>query len=197
MTTQAIDRERWLTEAAHMILADIIEPVTALPEASFKVSVGFPSGKPSKVIAQCWRKEASAGGFNEIFVTPLIDDSLQILEALAHELVHYSDNCASGHRNHFARVARAIGLKGQLTATYAGEALKAMLAEIVDVLGPIPHSKIDLSKTGTKKQGTRMIKVECQNSACSFSFRTSQAQLDKLTATACCPACDQAALKQV
>lgn len=200
-----LDREQWLTEAANMILQDHIEP-HFLPDYTvkypFKVAIGFPSGKPSKVIAECWKAEASAAGVNEIFVSPAIDDSLKVLGALTHELVHYTDNCVSGHKNHFARLARAVGLEGPLTACLPSEALNEELKEIIDILGPLPHAKIDISKRGKKKQGTRMIKLECQNSACEFSYRTSQKQLAKLTfeessgATEC-PACLQLTMQTV
>lgn len=168
-TRSQLDRETWITECGQFILDDIISQHCTLPETPWRASIGFPSGKPSKVLAQCWKHEASADGYNEIFVSPTADDSMQILEALTHELVHYSDNCESGHQNHFARVARVIGLEGKLTATHAGPALRAQLQTYIDMLGPIPHAKLDHTKSGKKKQGTRMLKVQCN--ACDFHFR--------------------------
>ena len=176
MTAIKLDREAWLTEAAQFILDDIIAPHATLPAAPYRISIGFPSGRPSKVLAQCWKMEASADQVNEIFVSPTVDDSIEILAALAHELIHYSDNCNSGHQNHFARVARAIGLEGKLTATTAGAALARQLAGYVELLGDIPHGKLDASLSGKPKQTTRMLKVTCDK--CDFAFRATQKNID-------------------
>jgi hypothetical protein len=192
MTPIKLDREAWLTEAAQFILDDIIAPHATLPAAPYRISIGFPSGRPSKVLAQCWKMEASADQVNEIFVSPTVDDSIEILAALAHELIHYSDNCNSGHQNHFARVARAIGLEGKLTATTAGAALAQQLAGYVELLGDIPHGKLDASLSGKPKQTTRMLKVTCDK--CDFAFRATQKNLDLMEFFECL-ACHGGTLK--
>lgn len=188
-----LDREAWLTEAAQFILDDIIYPKMPNdwnPPNPFRVSVGYPprSTARSKTIAVCIKAEASASGHSEIFVTPAIGDSMLMLGALAHELVHYSDDCQSGHKNHFARLARAIGLEGPLTATVPGADLLDALNDIRVTLGDIPHSAIDLGKAKAK-QTTRMLKIACPSEECKFSFRTSQANIDKITEWLC-PACN-------
>lgn len=184
-----LDREAWLTEAAHLIYDDIINQYAPRPtDRPFRVSVGFPAGsRGGKAIAVCWSSKASADGTNEIFVTPALDDSVEILAALTHELIHYSDDLKSGHRGHFAHVARAIGLTGKMTATRPNKALAAQLAEYVDILGAIPHAKLDATKSGQGKQTTRMIKVECD--CCEFTFRATQKHIQLIDANACCPAC--------
>lgn len=205
MTTQTsatTDREEWLTTAAQLIQDELIAPY--MPDGQpqtipFRVSVGFPprSRATSKVIAVCCVSRASADNHSEIFVTPQLSDSLEILAALTHEMIHQSDDCQSGHRNHFARVARKVGLEGPLTATTPGQALTTYLHTIIDALGQIPHAALDLS-VAKKKQTTRMIKVECSQLDCAFSFRTSKTQLEKLNFNECyCPACNQNSLKTV
>ena len=195
MTTKQdlnLDREGWLIEAAQFILDDIITPEQPQgwqPPNPFRVSVGYPprSTARSKTIAVCIKSEASADHHSEIFVSPSHDDSASMLASLAHELVHYADDCQSGHKNHFARLARSIGLDGPLTATMASPALAHKLQQIIDTLGPIPHAKIDLG-LAKAKQGTRMLKVFCPSEDCNFSYRTSQTNIDKVT-DFLCPAC--------
>jgi len=196
---KAHDRESWLTAAADKILADLISPALrhGVPSWPFKVSVGFPPNtRPgSKTLAVCCTKESSAAGYSEIFVTPQLDDSLEILAALVHELIHYTDNCESGHKGHFERVARAVGLEGPLTATHASLDLKVELYEIIDALGEIPHAKLDIQALAANKQSTRMLKVTCSNTACGFMFRASQTQIAKVNfKSARCPACTQKTL---
>ena len=186
--TDTLNREQWLTSAATMIFSDLIAPHLHQPPAHpFRVSVGFPSGKVSKVVAQCWKAEASADSTNEIFVSPTVSDSIEVLASLTHELIHFADNCASGHRNHFARVARKVGLEGHLTATTAGETLSAQLNYYVELLGQIPHAILDPTLSGAKKQPTRMIKLEC--CACSFTCRATRSQIETLSTSKLCPAC--------
>ncbi len=181
MNNLDLDREAWLGEAADFILTDKIEPLMNGRDypAPYRISIGYPprSRGNSKVIATCIKSEASAGGFSEIFVSPKLGDSIPILEALCHELCHFSDDCASGHKHHFARVARKIGLIGKLTATTANPELITYLESIVETLGEIPHDAINLDQA-KPKQTTRMIKLECD--PCSFNFRASQTQIDKI-----------------
>lgn len=186
-----LDREAWLTEAAGLIIDELISPLCDIPKRPYRISVGFPSGKVSKVIAQCWVSGASDDGTNEIFVSPAIDDSLEVLEAVVHELIHYTDDCESGHKGHFARVARQVGLVGKLTATKAGGGLVSSLQQYIALLGDIPHAKITPSKSGIKKQTTRMLKVSCN--ACDFMCRATQKNIDKIIYPDC-PACESGVL---
>ena len=193
-----LDREAWLTEAAQLIQDEIIYP--ELPQDyeipyPFRVSVGYPprTRSDSKVIAVCIKAEASADQHNEIFVTPKLDDSIAILEALTHELVHQADNCQSGHLNFFARTARKIGLEGKLTQTYASTELKHKLQQYVTLLGDIPHAAINLD-VAKKKQSTRMIKLYCPH--CGWSFRTSQKNIDSIRYMDCLACGAEDVLKQ-
>ena len=75
-------------------------------------------------------------------------------------------------------MALAIGLEGKMTATTAGDALKALLQAIVKRLGDYPHEELDISNR--KKQTTRMMKVECSDICCGFSFRASRKQIAEI-----------------
>src|SRR5690606_38637603 len=97
-----------------------------------KVSVGWPGGPGRKncVIGQCWAPAAAADGVSHVFISPVLDDAVRVLDVLAHELVHAinfaeGDNC--GHRGRFAKIAKGIGLTGKMTATVAGEELAERL----------------------------------------------------------------------
>lgn len=167
----AITREAWLLDAAaalRPIFEEVGETVPAL-----RVSVGWPGGRGKKgnVIGQCWATSAAADGVAQLFISPVLDDAARILDVLAHEIIHAIDDCEHGHRGRFAKVAKAIGLEGKMTATVAGEALKERLAGIAEDLGPFPHAVLGGgSSSGPKKQGTRMLKVECPEDG--YTLRT-------------------------
>ena len=180
MTT--LNREQWLTECAEMILGEIIAPHCEIRENfDYRVSVGYaPNTRAkSKVIGVCHSSKVSELGRNEIFIVPTINDSMLVLEVLAHELIHAVDDCLSGHKGEFARIARAIGLEGKLTATYAGEALRDQLAMIHELFGDIPHAKIDQKMMEKPKQKARMLKVWCD---CGFKFNASRTQIETVLA---------------
>ena len=184
------DREAWLTEAANLILDELIMEVAGeYQRPTFRISIGFPKySRGGKAIAVCFKKEASTDGVNEIFINPEIDDVQTVLGSVAHELIHAVDNCESGHKHFFARAARAIGLEGKLTATFPGTDLAGTLEGYAALLGAFPHAKMNMEVV-RKKDGTRQRKVECINSDCGFMFRTSAAQIAKLPADAPCPCC--------
>ncbi len=190
-----ITREQWLNIAANEIYKNNIEPHLhdhEKPQHNYRVSVGFPQNKSA--IGECWKKEASEDNTTEIFISPAHNDSLEVLATLVHELIHYCDNCNSGHKGFFKRVARASGLEGKLTATTAGDTLALDLLNIIDTHGEIPHAKLNRANNGKKKQGTRMIKVLCNNTDCAFMFRATQSQLEKLTDDNLCPCCEVGSL---
>ncbi len=156
-------REAWL-----MAAVEALRPVLAQHGASnilnrkIAVSVGFPKGNVRKVIGQCWAQTSSGNGeINHAFISPVLEDSIQVLGVLLHEMIHADDNGESSHKGHFAQVARAAGLTGKMTATEVGPELEIILKSIADELGPYPHVKLNITSPIIKKQSTRMLKVTC------------------------------------
>jgi hypothetical protein len=181
--TNTTTREEWL-EAATAALAPIFTAAgETLPDVA--VSCGFPGGASMrKVIGQCWKTKAANDGRAHLFVSPLLSDPVRVLDVLAHELVHAVDDCESGHKGRFTRIARRLGLEGKLTATHAGEALKAQLVEIAAQLGAYPNAGLNLALMNPAKQSTRMLKVECPD--CGYVVRTTQKWLDCGLPTCAC-----------
>lgn len=107
-----------------------------------RVSMGWTLRGRGRYLAECWPRDCSAIGVNEIFVTPAEDDSVVILDHLTHEIVHAIDDCRNGHGPPFRRIAQAIGMEGPMTYARAGTKLRKRLRDIAAQLGPIPHQKI-------------------------------------------------------
>lgn len=187
-TNTSIDtREAWLQRGAALIASRIFA-AAGIEVPVVKTSCSWPGGGSArKRIGECWAKRMSEAGINEIFISPVISDAIAALDILTHELVHASDDCASGHGAEFVRRARAVGLEGKPTATVAGAALRAKLAEIANALGPYPHATLNLS--GRKKQTTRMIKVKCLDEECGGVFRASRQHIERAAGDLCCPFC--------
>ncbi len=70
-----------------------------------------------------------------------------------------------GHKGHFRKLARSIGLEGKLTETTAGRELQRRLHGLARRIGPYPHGRLVVSNA-PPKQTTRMLKVECLECGC-------------------------------
>ena len=177
-------REEWLVTAADH-LRDGLFARNGLTVPPVKVSCSWPGGGSArKRIGECWPTTFSAAKINEVFISPALGDAVKALDVLVHELVHAVDDCASGHKAAFVAAARAVGLEGKPTATHAGPTLLVALQGLAAILGPYPHSTLNLANR--KKQTTRMIKVSCDD--CGGVYRTTRQwidQADELT----CPFC--------
>ena len=176
-----LSREQWLTEISDLMLADLFLPIGAhiRENLKLKLSVGFPPGTRvnTRIVGCCFPSSASKDGYSEIFVSPIIDDSLEILTTLVHELCHAIDDCQSKHRGLFATLAIGAGLMRPLASAHASPELREVLQSYVDMFGPIPHAGIDY--TAKKQQSNRQLKVWCD---CGFKFNTSRLQIEKCVA---------------
>lgn len=188
MTAEAVEvaefdtREAWLIEASKE-LAVLLEE-QGVEMVPIRVSVGWPggSGKKGNVVGQCWPSTASADGIPQIFMSPVRgeSDTLHVLGTLLHEMIHAVDDCQSGHRGNFLRIARSVGFLPKFTsADNRHPDLDAQLEEIAGRLGLFPHAEISLTVRGSeekKKQSTRMIKVVCPED--DYTLRTTQKWID-------------------
>lgn len=191
-TAKYATREEWLVAAVEALGREVFAPAE-LTLPNVRVSVGWPGGRGKKenVIGQCWPTTLAGDKVAQLFISPVLNDGARILDVLAHELVHAVDDCKSGHKGPFAKMAKAIGLTGKMTATVASPELVEKLTALVHELGVYPHS--ELAKGGgshtPKKQGTRMLKVECPVGS-GYVVRMTRKWIEEL-GTPTCPCCQE------
>lgn len=191
------NREAWLNFVAQKMAPMFAELNAPLP-SRIRIAIGFlSSGNRGKRIGECWDNICSADGHFEIFIKPTLVETPEampsrVADILAHELVHAAVGIPEGHRKEFRRVAIGLGLTGKMTATVAGPEFIKRIAPILAEAGPLPHARIDPSRTrdngedgkderlttSPKKQVNRHIKTKCKN--CGYSARTSKKWLEKL-----------------
>ncbi len=172
-------REDWLTKLTDALRPAFLEAGGELPE-NIRVTCGWPSqgakAKKNRRLAECWGPEASDDDHFEIFISPTLDDAVEVGGILVHELAHAAVGVEAGHKAPFHRVAVAMGLEGKMTATTSSEPLVQRLQSLTDKIGLYPHAKLSFKKK--KTQGTRMIKVQCPDPACGYQVRTTQKWID-------------------
>ncbi|MFI8237621.1 hypothetical protein ACIF83_10270 [Streptomyces sp. NPDC085866] len=186
---RTITREEWLHLAIDALRPEFEKIEFPLPE-KLHVSVGFGYGakrESATILGQCWNSVASEDGTPHIFISPEINNAARVLDVLIHELIHAADDCKSGHKGAFAKAAKALGLTGKMTATVATPELTEKLRDLANGIGPYSHATLyPMGKplqpkeepkpetpeddpedgpvsSGPKKQGTRMIKVQCSS----------------------------------
>lgn len=173
-------REEWLNACAHLIATKWSEIFTLHFGADgwehlqhLKVSTGFPSrGGMTKVIGECWKAKASADGTtHHIFINPRLDDVVEVVATLAHEMVHAADDGEHGHKGAFLKAVRDLGLEGKATATVAGAAFAEWARGIDTEIGSYPHVGL-IPLSAVKKQSTRMLKLEAD--CCGYILRTTK-----------------------
>ena len=156
-------REAWLVRGIRKLESVFKRAGYEIPE-NLRVSVGFPKGvrggKNGKAIGQCWTQKVSADGTYEMFISPELDEPVRVLDVLTHEIVHAVVGIEAGHKKPFRDCAVSVGLEGKMTATVAGEELKAELTKVSEVLGDYPHAKLN-PMDGAKKKGSRLLKFVC------------------------------------
>src|SRR5271157_261254 len=123
-------REDYLQQAIDLLRPDFAQAEFPLPE-KIRVSCGFPSksalAKSKQRIGECWGVESSEDSSFQVFVSPVLKESVEVLATLVHELVHTAVGIECKHRGKFPKAAKAVGLEGKMTATTAGDALKIRL----------------------------------------------------------------------
>ena len=175
----AMTREEWLIRACSPLSKIVCQAGAQCPPVA--VSIGFPRGRggASTKIGQCWAGHVSADGHPAIFISPILDDPVRILDVLLHELVHAAVGLEHGHRGQFAKVAKACGLVGKPSATTAGEGLSLRLNAISESLGPLPHAALTVGDA--PRAGSRLRLYECE---CPVKVRVGSDSFD-----ATCNAC--------
>ncbi len=149
-----ITRELWLQNAVDLVSPIFKNKGYTIPKV--QVSCGFPStGNKSKHVGQCWGRSSTNDGTNQLFISPVLDEPVQVLDTLVHELVHAVDDCMHHHGPEFKKIATDVGLQGLMREASAGPWLQEQLSGIARQLGKYPHSKINLAHSSSKKTGPR------------------------------------------
>lgn len=183
-------REAWLKAATDALRGHYQTAGYPLPD-DLRFSIGFPStGRKGKAIGEHWHSVASADEHHEIFIRADQADPIQVLGILSHELVHSAVPLGSGHGPVFKKAALAVGLEGKMRSALPGAELNNRLTALSAELGPLPHAALNFDRQGDdspKKQGTRLLKAECETAACGYTVRITRKWLDAIGAP-CCPA---------
>ena len=181
------NREAWL-EAAVKEVSKLFKAIDhEVP--TVRVSVGWPGGRGKKqgVIGQCFATTSATDKVAQIFVSPVVVEPIKALVVVAHELVHAVDDCKSGHKSGFIKIARELGFTPKWTVATPetiSEELREKLEAIAEKLGSYPHAAIVPSERPVV-QKTYMLKVLCVEDP-SYFIRMTRGKIEEY-GTPLCP----------
>lgn len=170
MTALFETREEWL-QAASVELRSVMLAETGLTIPNVRVGVGFTSGGlRTNELGQTWARKASKDGINEITVRVTVNDPVDVLAVLGHELIHAALDCKGAHGKTFTRAHLAMGYVSDSKGCVLGAELREAYAALTEALGDYPGDDGLAVAAMKKKQTTRMRKCTCVT--CGFTFRT-------------------------
>jgi hypothetical protein len=155
-------REQWLTEVANQV-----EPVfKGFNLQPYRVTCGWPcrggTGIRKRIVGQCFGIEASKGGVSELFISPTLDEPLEVAGTLCHEMAHIAAGVKAGHTGKFRVVCKHVGLtEGKPTSVMPGKFLEESLSKIIEKLGPYPHQRLVPTIRASNKPNNR-VKLMCE-----------------------------------
>lgn len=181
MSTSA-ERHAWIEKVHATLRVHFADCWYTVPD-NVRVSVGIPKGLhgSKKAIGQCWSDTASKDSWFEIFVSPELDKSNDVIETIAHELVHATVGNEHGHKGEFKNCALAVGFKMPMTTTPADDKMIAFMAGLVQTIGEYPAGGLNINRR--KKQATYLIKCECE--MCGYPVRVTKKWIDAVGAPIC------------
>jgi hypothetical protein len=179
-------REEYLNAACAALRPIFAAAGFPLPER-IRMTCGFPSksalARKARRIGECWSDVCSADAHFEIFISPVLADSVEVIAVLVHELAHAAVGLACGHKGAFVRCVRAMLLEGKPASTVAGDAFKRdIYAPLAAAVGDYPHATL-VAMGNAKKQTTRLRKCECAD--CGYTVRVTAKWIDEAGAPLC------------
>ena len=177
-------RELWLNKAVAELAVLFKNEGYDVPDV--RVSVGWPHGGRKNTIGQCFPGNLAGDGVGQVFISPVLDDAVRILDVLLHELVHAINHAEgkNGHGKDFKTIAVKMGLTGKMTATVPTDALKETLTTLAGELGTFPHAALGAAPAATKSRSGKSIKLGCA-AGDDFLVSISKARLEAYGAPSC------------
>lgn len=144
-----VTRESWLQAGVGLLKEQLFDPREYHLPPVIRVSCGL---CPGKAIGICMDPDCVEDGSIAIFLDPRLNDSIELLATLLHELCHASVGIECRHKGAFVKIIRDLGLEGKPTATVVlpETELHATLTGIALILGEYPHAPVVRKKKEAK-----------------------------------------------
>jgi hypothetical protein len=139
--------ETWLNEAVDLLRPIFKDAGYEIPPVHVSVGFGMDGYKPrakKNTIAVCHARCMTSDGINEIYISPIVHEPVEVLGILVHELIHAVDDCKSGHGEQFQKISQELGSPDNLSVP--SEIWRRSIdryRKIADQLGRYPRSGVN------------------------------------------------------
>jgi hypothetical protein len=103
---------------------------------------------------------------------------MHVAQILGHELIHDAVGVAAGHGKEFRRVAKGIGLVGQMKATTGGPEFEKVMQPILATAGPLPtgglHLNVGASSHSSRRKKPYSGRIRCACCNCGYTVHTTR-----------------------
>jgi hypothetical protein len=160
-------REEWLSE-----LAKCVHPIfKGFAMAPYRLTCGWPCrnglGRRRRTVGECHARESSKEGVHEIFISPVLDEPLEVAGTVCHELAHVAAGIKAGHGKGFVTGARHSGLtRNRPTSAMPSSILESRLRKMLESLGPYPHSAVLPALRMRPAKPRTSVKLTCPSCQC-------------------------------
>ncbi len=121
------------------------------------------------LLGECHSSKVSKGGLHEIFISPLMDDSVEVAGVLSHEIAHIAAGIEAQHGVKFIKVCKYVGLtSGNPRSVKPGKILEDDIRKFCELIGPYPHTAMVQVSSFRKRKTTPAPKVVCLHCGCNF-----------------------------
>ena len=110
-----IDREAWLGRAA-ALFRTMIEEVSGIQVPPFRVAMGYGAHRFERFVpAITYPRADDAKGLNQVYISPKLSDTMDVLLALLHSMLHVAleSKDVEGWERHGSAFAPRSGRGGQ------------------------------------------------------------------------------------
>lgn len=157
-----MNREAWLTDVAKRI-EPLFKGSTFKP---YRLTCGWPCvnglSPRRRRVGECHNITCSRGGVYELFISPVLDDPLEVAGTVTHELAHVLAGTEAAHGKGFVRFCRHVGLtKGRPTEAMPGKDLEGKIKEILTGLPSYPHKALVPTAKPRREPRPRPVKLVC------------------------------------
>lgn len=182
-----LNREGWLTEAASLLAPLFPDELRNKP---FRVTCGWPSiqglGAKFRRVGECHAIENSKAGVHELFISPVLDDPLDVAGTLAHELAHVAAGLKAAHGKEFVKICHYVGLtSGKPKSIMPGPLLNAKIKDLLKTLPEYPHKAlVPTAKEKGKSAGS--VGLICTDVGCGCRVSIARKWLDAIPSLPTC-----------
>lgn len=143
--------EVWLNEAVELLRPDFAQAGYDIPPVYLSVGFSTDGYKPTakkNTIGVCHAQSMTVDGVNEIFISPIVYEPVEVLSLLVHELIHAIDDCKSGHGEGFQKISCALKCADNPSVSH--QEFREQVQKyrtIADQLGRYPRSGVNYKDT--------------------------------------------------